>query len=225
MTRFLAKFFYKDIAREEVMNKKKSIAVLLILLLWIPSVLAYYEKYPPYKFNQAPYKHLDIQPLVDKDRPSFIVKNYDEFLYPQVYRFDIDGNGLEDFIVLLQLGVNTLLRGTDIYLKKPGGGCQKISYEGSANGIEDFVDINRDGKCEVIITDIFSGKEHNYFTFSVYEFKNYRLVNVDTKFKGFPKFVWMTNKPNDKDTTHLAKQERAGHVEEKNRSIKYEIIK
>jgi len=207
------------------MNKKQLIVAWIMSFFWIASALAYYENYPPYKFNQAPYKQLDIGTIAEADYPQFIRKNYDKSLLPQVYRFDIDGNGLQDFIVLLQIGVNTLMRGTDIYLQKIEGGYQKISYEGSGNGIEDFVDINRDGRYEVIILDIYSGEKHSYFVYDVYDFKDYGLVNVDSKFKGFPKFVWMTNKPNDKDTVHLTKEVRSKHVEEKNRSIKYEVIK
>ena len=207
------------------MIKKQLIVIGVMSFFWIASALAYYENYPPYKFNQASYKQLDIEPITEADYPEFIRKNYDKSLLPQVYRFDIDGNGLQDFIVLLQIGLNTLLRGTDIYLQKKEGGYQKISFEGSGNGIEDFMDINRDGKYELIVTGMCSGKQHNYFTYSIYEFKDYKLVNADLKFKKFPKFIWITYKPNDKDTTYLTKEERARHVEEKNRSIKYEVIK
>lgn len=207
------------------MNKKQLMVAWVMSFFWIASALAYYENYPPYKFNQAPYKHLNAEPLADKDYPPFIKKNSDLSSPHRIYKFDIDGNGLEDFIVLLHQGATSLGDEGEIYLKRQQGGYQKISYESSGIWIEDFTDINRDGRYEVIITDIYAGEKHNYFVYDVYEFKDYRLVNADNKFKGFPKFVWMTNKPNDKDTVHLTKEARSKHVEEKNRGIKYEVIK
>lgn len=122
-------------------------------------------------------------------------------------------------------GAGTMLNEIHIYLKKPEGGYQEISYvKDAGSGIEDVVDINNDGKWEVILTDLYGAKSHNYFSYSVYEFKDYQLVNADKKFKGFPKFVWFSNKNNDKDTTRLTAQERKKHVEEKNREIQYQVI-
>jgi hypothetical protein len=145
-----------------------------------------------------------------------------------VYRVDLDKNGLEDFIIFYSYrgcGLAASADKVEIFLKKQGGEYQKISYDVMSAGIEDFIDLNHDGQYEVIITDFYSGKKHNYFTYSIYEFKDYKLVNADLKFSGFPKFVWITYKPNDKDTTHLTDDEKAQHVDKKNESINYEVLK
>ena len=202
----------------------RSIFILILFLLPSIRAYAYYESYPPYKFGETPYKQLAIEPFEAKgDHPSFLWK-YDGLLLPKVFQFDIDRNGLQDYIVLLQIGVNTFLRGTDIYLQKQKGRYQKISFEGTDNAIGDFVDINQDGRYEVIITSMCSNKEHNFFTYNIYEFHNYKLVNADKKYKGFPKFIWFTYKPNDKDTTLLSKEEKQKHIDEKNASIQYSTV-
>ena len=146
-----------------------------------------------------------------------------------VYRADLDGDGdgLTDFVVFNWYGgcgieMNSFR--VDIFLKKKTGGYREISYDTLSSGLEDFVDMNKDGKYEVIITDIYSGQKHTYFSYNIYEFEDYRLVNADKKFKGFPKFIWDTDKPNDKDTTHLTRWERLLHTKAKDGSICYEDI-
>ena len=144
-----------------------------------------------------------------------------------VYRAGLDGTGLKDFIIFNWYGgcgiaINSVR--VDIFLKKKTGGYREISYDTLSSELEDFVDINKDGKYEVIITDIYSGQKHTYFSYDIYRFENYRLVNADAAFKGFPKVIWDTNKPNDKDTTQLTQQERLLHTKEKNSSIHYEDI-
>lgn len=145
-----------------------------------------------------------------------------------VYRADLDGNGLYDYIVFYSYHGNSLASlasRVEIFLAKKEGTYNKISYENQDSGLEDFVDLNNDGKHEVIITDLRIVDGHTYFTYNVYEFKEYRLVNADAKFKGFPKFIWYTFKSNDKDTTRLTKEERALYTKEKDDSIKYSEVR
>ena len=145
-----------------------------------------------------------------------------------VYSVDIDKNGLEDFIVFYWyggVGLGALSNRVDIFLKKDGQSYQRISYDTMAAGLEDFVDLNRDGRYEVIITGFYGGEKHNYFTYSIYEFNNFRLQNADLRFSGFPKFVWYTDKPNDKDTVHLTLKERQKYVSEKDNSIISESLR
>ena len=145
-----------------------------------------------------------------------------------LYRVDLDKNGLEDLIVFSNYrgcGLASQQGAVDIFLNKQDGSYQKISYDTMASGPEDFVDLDKDGRYEVIITDFYGGDKHNYFTYDIYEFKDYRLLNVDTKFKGFPKFIWFTDNPNDKDTVHLTKEQRMAHTKEKDKAIKYGEIR
>ncbi|MBU2035786.1 MAG: hypothetical protein KKA59_08445 [Candidatus Omnitrophica bacterium] len=195
-------------------------------------------------FDKAEYKSKDGQVFVKfKETPDsldFIVRDGNITLVQlkdkkaglplpsAVYKIDLDRNGLEDFIILYSYRGSGLAASEDrmeIYLKKNDKEYQKISYDTMSAMIEDFVDLNTDGKYEAIITNFYSGLKHNYFTYNIYEIKDSGLFNADSKFKGFPKFVWITDKPNDKDTTHLTKEERIDHTEKKDKSISYEIIK
>lgn len=141
-----------------------------------------------------------------------------------VYQVDLDSNGLKDVIIFYNYRGNGLGAQKDkveIFLKKKQGAYQKISYDTLSGGLEDFVDLDKDGRYEVIITDFYSGSKHNYFTYNIYKLTNYKLVNADAQFKGFSKFVWITYKRNDKDTTHLTQEEKLLHTEQKNNSIQY----
>ena len=202
--------------------------ILVITLSFFQSSFAYYENYPPYKFKQGPYESLKMESLSDNEIPLTITNSSDYWPLHNFYKVDIDSNGLEDFIVLSFSGTGTLIGYVEIYLQEKGGYYQRISYEGSGIGTEDFVDLNKDGKTEVIITGVYQAHMHTYLSYDVYEFKNYRLVNADHKFKDFPKFVWMTYKSNDQDTTHLGVKEKRRHIKQKNgsiRSVELENIK
>lgn len=144
-----------------------------------------------------------------------------------VYQADLDANGLKDFIIFYNYRGNGLAAQRDkveILLKKKQGVYQKVSYDTFSAGLEDFIDLYRDGKYEVIITDFYGGSKHNYFTYNIYKISDYRLVNADAQSKGFPKFIWFTYNKNDKDTLHLSQEERLSHTEKKNTSIQYEDI-
>ncbi len=233
------------------MNKKQLIVV-WVVFCWTTSVSAYMENYPPHKFKDGHFKHLEAEPLVDYDHPEYqskdgqvliriknvsdfllqvdkavLVKNGEEAPMPYgVYQADVDKNGFKDFMVFYHLGASSLGGGqADLLLNKDGKSYEKISYDTMRGGLEDFVDINNDGRYEVIITGVYAGEKHNYLTYNIYEFNGYKLVNANSKFRGFPKFVWLTNKPNDKDTVHLSKEQRAKSVSESDSSIKYKEIK
>jgi len=230
------------------MNKKQLIVACLVLSGWVSIASAYMDNYPPYKFKDGPYKHLETDAFIDYDTPEYrskdgrvviklekpfgliiqdgtlvlakVKENGDPLPYA-VYWGDVDNNGFKDFLAFYHWGASSFAGGRgEIYLNKDGKSYQKIVYETIRGGLEDFVDIDKDGKYEVIITDVYAGAKHNYFTYNIYEIKGYNLANANARFNGFPKFVWITNKPNDKDTTHLTKEEREKYVGEINDGIK-----
>lgn len=144
-----------------------------------------------------------------------------------VYQADIDKNGEKDYIVFCNYRGTGIAAQKDkviIFLRMQDGNFNKISYDTYSGGLEDFVDLDRDGIYEVIITGFYDAVKHNYFSYNIYEFKDYDLVNADGKFRGFPKFIWITNNKNDKDTLHLSVEERLGHIARKNKSIREEEI-
>jgi hypothetical protein len=200
------------------MNKKQLIVAWALLFYYVTSASAYVDNYPPYKFKDGAPKHIEAKLIFTPD------ERYSQPL-SQIYRVNLDGNEMYDNILFSNEGGNglgALIFKVVILLKKRDRSVEKISYETMANDpIKEFIDLNNDGRSEVIITGIYYGDKHNYFTYDIYELKDYRLVNANSKFKGFPKFVWITYKPNDKDTTHLTEDQRMALSKEKDGSIKY----
>ncbi len=145
--------------------------------------------------------------------------------YPYaVYQIDLNGDGLSDFVVFWNYRGNGLSGNDDrveLYLKKKDGGYQKIAFDTTVSGLENFVDLNHDGRYEVIISGWYNYNLHSYVTHSIYEFNGTKLVNADAKFQGFPKFIWFTKKPNDKQTTHLTADEKAVQVRLQDKAIEY----
>lgn len=212
------------------------------------------EKYPPYKFKVGPPKHLVTANLVEgrdvfKDGPVLVrlkkLENWDvdflikdgkkvlsdsaaDYTWPmEVYWVDLDNNGFKDFVVIswnMGSGLASHEYTVDIFLKEKEGVYHKISYISMDAGLEDFVGPGQDEKYNVIINDFYGGSDHNYFTYDIYEFKDYHLVNADSKHKGFPKFVWLTYKKNDRDAVGLTQAERQSHVKEKDGSITYSLV-
>jgi len=153
----------------------------------------------------------------------------------EIYHLDINGDGLKDFIVLMTYmanGISFLHERVELFLKKKEGGYRQIAYDAVSVSIEDFVDLDNDGKLEVIFTGFYGqggtkqdSRTHNYFSYNVYEFDGYRLKNADGKYKGFPKFVWFTHKSNDKDSGQVTLKERQQHLREKEKGLVYKDIK
>lgn len=199
------------------------------------------EAKPLVDFDKPKYKSRDgkISARLKEKADSFdfmlkdgktVLANINEDKTPlpnSVYQVDLDGNGLKDFIIFYNYrgsGLNAQKDRVEVFLKRKQGAYEKISYDTLSSGLEDFVDLDRDGKFEVIISGFYHGSKHNYFTYSIYKFADYKLVNADAQFKGFPKFVWITYKANDKDTTHLTQEERLAHPKEKDDSIQYKQV-
>jgi len=191
---------------------------------------AYMDNYPPYKFKDGSPKHLEAENLVGSDKaeyksrdgqiiaklkdtedsPYFILQegntvlvriNKKELPFPYaVYRADLDGNGLNDFIIFYWEGGAGLGANQDkveVFLKKKTGSYQRIVYETLSAGIEDFIGPDKEGKYKIIITGFYQGDKHNYFTYDLYQFEDFRLINANAKVKGFPRFVEYTCKNND----------------------------
>lgn len=199
---------------------------------------AHLEVKPLVDFDKLKYLSKDGKILVilkeDADNFNFLLKDGSLVLAQikentpplpySVYQVDLDNNGFKDFIIFNSYrgnGLGAMMDKVEIFLKKEDGAYSKISYDTLSAGLEDFIDLNRDGKYEVIITGLYGGSKHNYFTYNIYRISDYELVNSDERFKGFPKFIWFTYKENYKDTTHLTQEERYLHAGEKNTSIQH----
>jgi hypothetical protein len=145
------------------------------------------------------------------------------------YKADIDKNGFDDYIVISNDVGNGLLAfafgKTYIFLGKPDGNYQTIYFDSAYPSEKDFIDIDKDGRSAIIIGGYENIGEHAYWTYNIYEIKNYKLVNANAKFEGFPKLIWFTDKPNDKDTGHLTQEEKGKYISKADSEIKYGELK
>lgn len=165
--------------------------------------------------------------LKDGDTVLVQMKEKDIPMPYAIYQVDLDQNGLQDFMIFYNYrgnGLAALRDKVDIFMKISGKKYQKISFDTMSLGLEDIVDLNNDGKYQVMITDTTADDKHTYFTYNIYEFKDSRLVNADFKHKGFPKFIWYTEKPNDKDTARLSEENKAIATKQKNEQIEYKEV-
>lgn len=213
------------------MHKRQLVIAWIILASWICAASAYIEDYPPYKFKDGPPKSLEVKPLVDLSSSGleYVADRKSDSTLLEAYCVDLDGNGLKDFILFSNyrnLGVAGYEVYVEILLQKSGMVYQKISYTTIAIvPLKEFIDFKKDGRCEVIITGMHHSDKRGYLTYSIYEFKDYKLVNADASLEGFPKFVWAGEKPNDEDDAFLPKEQRAAHTNEKNNSIQYQEVR
>ena len=158
---------------------------------------------------------------------NYIIVNKDVVGLPlpyAVYMVDLDGNSHQDFIVFYRYG--DLKKGikeerVEIFLKREEAYFQKISYDSLTAGLGDFVDMDKDGSYEVIISGMYQGTRRKYFDYNIYDIIDYRLLNADGKFKDFPKFIRYTFKANDENAKSLTEEERSLITSEKNSSILY----
>lgn len=140
----------------------------------------------------------------------------------EVYHLDLDGNGHRDFVVHSWYGgtgLASLTYRVDMYLRGTDGRYGRIQYETLSPDARDYTDLDGDGIPEILITGTYSGPEHNYYTYHAYRARGGRLLPA-VGVQGLPKYIWMTVKPNDKDTTHLTRQERAAHTRRVDASIR-----
>ena len=198
--------------------------VLAIFFISFSRAFAYYDNWPPFK--QGDYRCLNLVPVPDKDIPSFIRDHSDldegrNIKFDEVYKGDLTGHGQGDFVVL-HTEPSLYLNGVDLYLKT-GQGYRMVTYRSVAVAPQDFI-VNKDGQPSIVVSSVYWSHGHNYMAYSVYQIQDYTLVNADGKFRGFPKFVFMSNKSNDQDTGRLTQKERLQQTSQKNNSITYEDI-
>lgn len=138
------------------------------------------------------------------------------FGFAVVYYTDLDNNGLRDFIMFssyLGCGLAACIERVDILFQVGRHVFSHVHYDTMCAGLEDFVDMDRDGVYEVIYADFYGAREHHYFVYSIYEIKEAGLHNANKKYApAFPKFIWFTYKPNDKQSTRITREEKEEYL-------------
>ena len=116
-----------------------------------------------------------------------------------VYNADINRDGLDDFIIFNDYrgnGVYALATNVVMLLKKLSGEYAVLEFDTYAGDIKDFVDINNDGRMEIIVTELIfppldkeylSYREYVYLKYRVFTVKDSKFVDLGNKIRGFPK--------------------------------------
>jgi len=148
-------------------------------------------------------------------QPIFDTANAHPDLYLQfgsrVFYADLTGDGLKDILIYSYPGGNGLgahIEIADLLIAKADGQFAHETFEVFAAGTEDFIDVNGDGRYEMLWGNYYFEGDHSYWVYRVAEITDEGLQLKDDMVPGFPKIIWFTEKPNDKPTQRLTKAER-----------------
>lgn len=148
-------------------------------------------------------------------RPIFDTASAHPDLYFQfgsrVFYTDLTGDDRRDIIVYSYPGGNGLgahIEIADLLIAKPDGQYAHMTFEGFAAGPKDFMDVNGDGRYEMLWVSYYFEGDHSYWVYRVAEIGDDGLRLNDQLIPGFPKIIWFTEKPNDQPTQKLSAAER-----------------
>jgi len=143
-------------------------------------------------------------------------------LSPKVYAGRINDDDVDDWVIDIftdtcgDVKIDAVLR--TIILSPPDGSSpiagRVIQFWTYRHEFNDFVDLNEDGKPEMIFTEIIVGKDRGngdvdrYWTHNLVQFKEFEMVSANHADRRFPSWVLCTEKPNHKPTTQLTKEQR-----------------
>ena len=140
----------------------------------------------------------------------------------RVYYVDLNGDGRKDILIYTNPGGNglsDLMELADFLIAKADGTYSHLAFEAYAGGPEDFIDINGDGRYEMLWVNFYSagGADqpfHSYWVYRVIEIQDDGLRLHDALIPEYPKIIWFTEKPNDQPTTRLTAVEREALIKE-----------
>lgn len=124
----------------------------------------------------------------------------------RVYYSDITGDGRKDLLIYSSPAGNGLgarIEMADMLVARADGSYQHASFEAYAAGPEDFIDVNGDGRYEMLWVNYYFKGGHSYWVYRVAEITDEGLQLNDTLVPDFPKIIWFTEKPNDTPTQKL----------------------
>ena len=129
----------------------------------------------------------------------------------RVFYVDLTGDNRKDFLILSYPGANGLgawIEIADLLIAQADGTYKHVNFEAYAAGPEDFIDVNGDGRYEMLWVNYYFEGGHSYWVYRVVEIGNDGLRIDDQLIPDFPKIIWFTEKPNDKPTQRLIAAER-----------------
>lgn len=148
---------------------------------------------------------------LSKDDPSIL---------SEIYYVDIDKNGLSDIIIgttSMGCGLGAFDNHIIVLFQTKPGKFRRLDFNTFYFDIRDFVDLKGDGKYELLITQLagincLDGKGHDFWAYIPYEIKDFNLVLNRNLHPDFPKFIWFTEKHNDKPTSKLSQKEKDDYI-------------
>jgi len=151
---------------------------------------------------------------------AFPLSKDDPSILSEIYYVDIDKNGLSDIIISttnLGTGLGTFDNHIIILFQTTAGKFRRLDFNTFYFDVKDFVDLKGDGKYELLMMQLAQiecsdGKLHNFWVYIPYEIKNFNLVLNKKLHSDFPKFIWFTEKHNDKPTGKLSQKEKDTYI-------------
>ena len=124
----------------------------------------------------------------------------------RVFYTDLTGDGRKDILVYAYPGSNGLgasIEVADLLIAQPDGTYYHESFEAYAASPQDFIDVNGDGRYEMLWVNYYFEGDHSYWVYRVVEIGDDGLRLNDQLIPDFPKIIWFTEKPNDQPTQKL----------------------
>lgn len=203
----------REILTKRSLSITKIALGILVFMVLAENAFGYMRDYPPLsKVNLTTFK---LNRLTEKSRNDLAAQLDQNYFPNAIYEGDLDRNGFEDLIVFSSSrapGLGGLFGSVDIFMGRADKEYDHIRYKSFAAGQEDFVDLDQDGRSELIMGSFYEGKLHNYIAYAIYEFSDEHLISSSLRFKNLSRFIKYTKTPNDKFAETLSEVDKATHL-------------
>lgn len=129
----------------------------------------------------------------------------------RVFYADLTGDGLKDILVYSypgMVGLGSQEETADLLIQRQDGSFRHATFEAIYADPGDFVDVNGDGRFEMLWSYYYFEGDHSYWVYRVVEITDGGFRLNDALLADFPKIIWFTEKPNDQPTQRLTMAER-----------------
>ena len=151
----------------------------------------------------------------------------------EIYYADLDGNALPDIIIhpaFYGSGLGSFYKTTTILFQATPGQFRRLDFTSFYFGPEDFVDLKGDGHYQLLMMQLMEAlgqdrKPHNFWVYTPYEIKDFSLRMDRDPAPGFPKFIWYTERSNDKPTDKLTQQQKGDFLRTLPSTVESKLVK
>ena len=134
------------------------------------------------------------------------------------YVGDLNRDGTMDYVLEVWSGGNgTAAEVCDLaFVLSSGREFHLTTVNSMSPSIDDFIDLNEDGRCQFLHTAFVygypirgkDGQVHNYWVYNILEVAGGSLRLVNSIRPGFPKWILFTFKGNHEETNQLTQEEK-----------------